>query len=460
MSTSLCMIVRDEESNLRLCLERVRRLVDELVVVDTGSSDGTVRVATECGARVFDFPWCDDFAAARNESLQRATGDWVLWLDADDRLDAENAAKLERVIASLGTERRAYSMRCVSIGACEQRSLQTEQIRLFRRDERIRWAYRVHEQISPALRRLGHDVVGSDVEITHVGYVDAELALKKQARNLRLLDMGLALAPLDPFLLMYRGSTLLDLNRPSEAMVSLSLCRAFAARNRSLARTVYPLLVAAYAKDGNLEGAVEAAMEGRQLLPSSADLTFATAELLVRIGRLAAAEELLSTLLDAGEASDEDLTIRAFRARHLRGELRLVRGAFADAESDARHVVEVCPPFGQGWLLLADALIGQRKLGDLDKTISQLAGIPDALSIHVILRAAQQECAGHRRGALALLRSAEIPEPERATTNSLARRMVRRRSRVAVPLISCISSVWETTPGRAVTRDRPLASGR
>jgi glycosyltransferase involved in cell wall biosynthesis len=72
----------------------VRELVDEIIVVDTGSTDRTKEIALQLGARVFDFKWVDSFAAARNESLRRATGEWIFWLDADDRLDEANRQKL------------------------------------------------------------------------------------------------------------------------------------------------------------------------------------------------------------------------------------------------------------------------------------------------------------------------------------------------------------------------------
>src|SRR5438132_13758737 len=90
---SLCMIVRNEEQNLAACLESVADLMDEIVVVDTGSNDRTGDVARRFGARVFDFPWVDSFAAARNESLRRATGDWIFWLDADERINAPDRPK-------------------------------------------------------------------------------------------------------------------------------------------------------------------------------------------------------------------------------------------------------------------------------------------------------------------------------------------------------------------------------
>ena len=93
-SVSLCVIARNEATNLPACLGPLLPFVGETIVVDTGSTDGTRAVAESMGARVFDFAWCDDFAAARNESLRRATSDWILWMDADDRVDAANAARL------------------------------------------------------------------------------------------------------------------------------------------------------------------------------------------------------------------------------------------------------------------------------------------------------------------------------------------------------------------------------
>src|SRR5262249_4480308 len=81
---SLCMIVRNEEANIADCLETVRNIVDEIVIVDTGSTDATKSIAERFGARLFDFPWIDSFAAARNESLRHARCEWIFWMDADD----------------------------------------------------------------------------------------------------------------------------------------------------------------------------------------------------------------------------------------------------------------------------------------------------------------------------------------------------------------------------------------
>ena len=98
---SLTMIVRDEENNLPRCLESVQGLFDEIVVLDTGSKDRTIEIARSFGARVFDFVWVDDFAAARNAALARATGDYAFWLDADDLIEPPERKKLEALLASL-----------------------------------------------------------------------------------------------------------------------------------------------------------------------------------------------------------------------------------------------------------------------------------------------------------------------------------------------------------------------
>jgi GT2 family glycosyltransferase len=98
---SLTMIVRDEQENLSHCLESVRGLFDEIVVVDTGSIDPTKEIAAEFGARVFDFEWVDDFAAARNEALSHATGDYAFWLDADDLVEPVEREKLRTLFDGL-----------------------------------------------------------------------------------------------------------------------------------------------------------------------------------------------------------------------------------------------------------------------------------------------------------------------------------------------------------------------
>ena len=96
---SLCMIVRDEELALPRCLESVKGLFDEMIIVDTGSVDNTRRIAEEAAGKVYDFEWTDDFSAARNYSLSLAKGDWLMWLDADDVIESRDRELLKELFS-------------------------------------------------------------------------------------------------------------------------------------------------------------------------------------------------------------------------------------------------------------------------------------------------------------------------------------------------------------------------
>ncbi|MFC1618615.1 glycosyltransferase family 2 protein, partial [Candidatus Neomarinimicrobiota bacterium] len=95
-SLSVCMIVRNEARMLPGCLNSLTGVADQIVVIDTGSEDDTAKIARSFGAQVYDFPWGDDFAAARNESIRHASGDWILWIDADERLLPSSIEFLKR----------------------------------------------------------------------------------------------------------------------------------------------------------------------------------------------------------------------------------------------------------------------------------------------------------------------------------------------------------------------------
>ena len=179
------MIVRDEEENLSHCLESVRGLFDEIVVVDTGSVDRTKEIARAFGARVFDFVWIDDFAAARNEALAHATGDYAFWLDADDVVEPAENEKLNRLLQNLRAgDEAGYVVRCACDPGPMGRGARRSSIMSgsFRFGRACRWTYRVHEQILPSLKRAKIPVRWTDLIVTHTGYVDAAVR-GSQARS-------------------------------------------------------------------------------------------------------------------------------------------------------------------------------------------------------------------------------------------------------------------------------------
>jgi len=183
---SLCMIVKNEEKNLPVCLKHIKKAVDEIIIVDTGSTDHTVEVAKKIGAKVYSFEWCDDFSAARNESLKHATGDYIIWLDADDRMRKAEVKKLIKLKKRFPAKKNvAYVLKIINVRESFVESCY--QMRIFPNLPELRFEGMVHEQISFAALRLGLKTEFVDIEILHLGYSTPERNKQKAERNLHLL---------------------------------------------------------------------------------------------------------------------------------------------------------------------------------------------------------------------------------------------------------------------------------
>jgi len=175
------MIVRNEEKNLPRVLRSVEGLVDEIVIVDTGSTDRTVEVAISSGARVEHFAWCDDFSAARNHALSFAREDWILVLDADDEFERADIPDARRLLASTKVDVITVRQEITWPGAASFVKVQPS---FFRRRANIRYSFRVHE--APNLTRVlvGH----SPLRSRHLGYTPDRMP-EKESRNQRLLQL-------------------------------------------------------------------------------------------------------------------------------------------------------------------------------------------------------------------------------------------------------------------------------
>lgn len=203
---SLCMIVKDEEKNLPRCLQSVAGAVDEIVVVDTGSKDRTIEVARSFGAKVVEWAWRNDFAAARNVSLDHATGDWLLYLDADEELVAGDGAALRKLLEDEANE--GFFLQEVNFAGerpgFDQVNFAT--FRLFRNRPEYRFKGALHEQVMPELLSRGRTVAHSTVRLRHYGYLDSHIeAQAKVTRNLKLAQAEVERRPKDAFALFNLG---------------------------------------------------------------------------------------------------------------------------------------------------------------------------------------------------------------------------------------------------------------
>ena len=201
ISISLCMIVRDEEQVLGRCLDSIREAVDEIVIVDTGSADRTRQIAWQYTDRVFDFSWRDDFSAARNYAFSRASGDYCMWLDADDVMTPANVGKLLRLKKNLQPEVDMVMMPYITAFDEKGRpAFSYFRERIVRNSSRYRFQGRVHE----AIPRQGY-VIFADIPVEH-----RKAKAGDSDRNLRIYrQMQAEGEPMDGRSLYYFGRELL-----------------------------------------------------------------------------------------------------------------------------------------------------------------------------------------------------------------------------------------------------------
>ncbi len=218
-SVSLCMIVKNEEDNLADCLRSVGDFPSEIIVVDTGSTDRTVEIAASLGAKVYHFSWVNDFAAARNESIRHATGDWIFWMDADDRLEPDGAAKLKQAIVSGKAD--VYMCRVVSHGkGAGSADAIVEHFRLFRNGLGVQFHGALHESIAPDVIDMGLVVARTNIEVRHTGYsINFDDYQTKARRNMAIINAELEKNPDDLYWRYHRAASLSILGDQEKAAV-------------------------------------------------------------------------------------------------------------------------------------------------------------------------------------------------------------------------------------------------
>ncbi len=220
VSLSLAMIVKNEERVLGRILSQVAGLCDELVVVDTGSTDGTVALAESLGAKVFHFEWIDDFAAARNEAFSHCTGDWILWLDADDLITEAHCQQLLALKQS-GLNDQLDAVVCsyqIAFDANGQCLISMARERLLRRAAGGSWQFPIHEAFvlpenTVILERL-------DIAIEHhkpPAYIERSVD-----RNLNLLEALIERGDQSPRTWYYYGKELRHHGRLAEAIAAFT----------------------------------------------------------------------------------------------------------------------------------------------------------------------------------------------------------------------------------------------
>lgn len=209
LTISLCMIVKNEEEVIGRCLDSVKEIVDEINIIDTGSTDRTKEIVSLYTERIFDFTWIDDFSAARNFAFQQATSEYILWLDADDIFLKRDQTLLLKLKNILELDVDAVSMDYnLSFDEHDNVTSSLRRYRLVKREKGFKWIGAVHEYLEVYGKLYDSDIAVSHMPLSH----DTE-------RNLRIYEsmaaLGKAFSPRDLF---YYANELLDHGRFEKAI--------------------------------------------------------------------------------------------------------------------------------------------------------------------------------------------------------------------------------------------------
>lgn len=417
---SVCMIVRDNERTLEPCLKSIRPWCDELVVVDTGSLDCTPLIAKNHGAKVSFFPWVDSFAAARNVSLERATGEWLFWMDSDDVISPECGRKLREIAYGPHTESTlGYIMQVHCPGdpdsGAEDLTV-VDHVKLLRNHPQIRFEGRIHEQVLPSIRRLGGQIAWTDVFVVHAGSDHSEAGRKrKYVRDLRLLQAELDEQPEHPFVLFNFGMTYADMGEHRKACGYLERSVRAAKPEESHLRKAYALWLGCLVHIDDFSSAERVAAEALSRFPDDGELGFRQGLVHHARGRMKEAAASYRRVLEVREERcfrSVDPGLSGFKTRHNLGIVYRDAGDLLQAELQWRLGLEERPGYEPSMAALSEILILRRAWATAEVQSEVWRERPETRTAGVLLLADSLYAQGRIEEAVERLTEAAAESPD------------------------------------------------
>ncbi len=305
---SVALIVRDAESVLAQTLASVQGLADEIMVLDTGSTDHTMALAANFGAQVFSYSWTDDFSAARNALWSRLTGDWILWLDAGERLTGQSASELRDFVRSQADHRKAYMM-LIAVPAAEGEvsGEQVGRIRLVPNRSDLRFAGRVRESVRRTVDAAGMVVEGIPWRILRAWpEYPPNVKLARARRDLRLLELEFAEQGPQPRLEVALGETQINLGDRTAAAAAFARGLRMAPPGSTAQREAfYGMLTCLDAGGTERRQQINTCLAALEIFPLDAQLLCAIGGYLQAEGRLDLAMRSYETAYNHGQVDPE-----------------------------------------------------------------------------------------------------------------------------------------------------------
>lgn len=316
---SLSMIVKDEEKRLPTCLQSVEGIVDEIVIVDTGSRDQTVAIAKKYGAKVYSFPWIDDFAAARNEGLKHCNGEWIVYLDADETIASPSKESLRSLLAS--QEDSVGGIVCTIVSKHRQSNSTGTEIhkggypRIFKNlgYPTIQFSGRVHEQITPAIFRAGKTLVHSTIEINHSGYDQSQVVMQQKiTRNYTLLLQHVREEPNNAYAWFQLGQTLAQMQLWKEAEDALRFSLSLGTLSSSVAASANAAMSQICGNSKRFEDALQFANTSLFHAPNQVYAKHLKAYSLFHLQRLNESEAIFEEILSILQQKNSSVPMTGF----------------------------------------------------------------------------------------------------------------------------------------------------
>ncbi|MBP2637373.1 MAG: glycosyl transferase family 2 [Firmicutes bacterium] len=375
---TVCLIAKNEEHCLGACLNSIKAWADQIVVVDTGSTDNTVEVASYYGAQVEYFSWEDDFAAARNYSLQFAVGDWILVLDADEYIEG-NLEMLSDLVA------KDYEGYYLTIKSPLGIGVESEDhvVRFFRNGRGYTFRGAIHEQIASSIEEhKGKAAIGfSHIIVKHRGYVPEEILRKQKGnRNSRIIKKQLEKRQEDTFMLYSLGIELVQQAQYEEAYNAAMKALHYMTGEEGYFREVILLALMSSFKKGNYgEAEEELFVKALSMLPEDGDIAFLAGLRQALLGDYHQAGELFL------KEGCNTVLVPAHLIHAILGELFFKQGLWSEASGYFKRSLEKMPSLYSVVRLIEIMNQGQT---DVDKA---LADAMDGHFIKLAQEAVQEE---------------------------------------------------------------------
>lgn len=378
---SACLIVKNEADHLRNCLTSLKDVVDEIVVVDTGSTDGTVGIASECGAKLGYFEWCDDFAAARNEALKLATGSWALWIDADEELTPESVEAIRSAL--IRPQFAGFYIPIVNFTEEEGDGDQFVHapVRLFRLLRGVQFTGRIHEQVVPSLNQFGLPFATLEkAQLLHHGYRPAMVAERnKVERTVRILETEVSEDPENSFQWFNLANAFTIARRYDEAEEACLKSIENLRPNESHAHNVYQILTEVYEQQGRYREALELIETAESKGLGGIQSEYTKASVLLSLHRY---DDALAAINRACEMDwpvgyTGDYSIVTYKRAGLKGQILAAIGRFGEADDLLRGAIEVAPESAPLQWTRANVLEQMGRLEEAMMLFSRLTAEPN-----------------------------------------------------------------------------------